>query len=258
MIEFIVIVESDADAQIATKLAERVLVEKIDWLEYEQLQYHFQWSGLKENTEYSCWKDLKQIIVDSQKSLGFQLPKYLGHGKDGPLKIHGAAAIKVLNLVRFLQKTRQIQAILLIRDLDNQPERREGIEQARSEHIDRQPKLEIIIGMADRMREGWVLNGFIALNNNEQQILQTITTQLTFDPCKEAHKLRSNSKEIPDRIRNPKVVLEQLTGGDKYREQKCWEETPLELLRESGVNTGLTAYLDEIEQRLIPIFLKNG
>ena len=57
MSEFVVIVESRADSEIATKLAERVLLEKIEWLDhdYEQLQYHFQWSGLKENTEYSCW-----------------------------------------------------------------------------------------------------------------------------------------------------------------------------------------------------------
>ncbi len=38
MIEFIVIVESGADAETATKLAERVLVEKIDWLDNEQIQ----------------------------------------------------------------------------------------------------------------------------------------------------------------------------------------------------------------------------
>ncbi len=38
MIEFIVIVEGREDAETATKLAERVLVEKIDWLDNEQIQ----------------------------------------------------------------------------------------------------------------------------------------------------------------------------------------------------------------------------
>jgi hypothetical protein len=33
MSEFVVIVESRADSEIATKLAERVLLEKIEWLE---------------------------------------------------------------------------------------------------------------------------------------------------------------------------------------------------------------------------------
>jgi len=240
MIEFVVIVESSADARTATKLAERLLVEKVEWLEHETLQYYFQWSGLQENTEHSCWQDINQIIQNLKQSLGFRPPRYLGHGKDGALKADGAAAIKILNLVRFLQKTRQIKAVLLIRDLDNQSERREGIEQARSEHINRQPKLEIIIGTADRMREAWVLNGFIPSNQQEKQILQEITTELRFNPCDESHRLCSNSWEERDRLRNPKVVVEKLTGGRMQREKQCWEETRLE-------------YIKEIEERLIPI-----
>jgi hypothetical protein len=41
MIEVVVIVESRMDAVTATKLAERILVEKIDWLEPESLQHLF-------------------------------------------------------------------------------------------------------------------------------------------------------------------------------------------------------------------------
>lgn len=256
MIEFVVIVESSADARTAIKLADRVLGEKIEWLEPEMLQHLFQWSGLETGTEHSCWKNINQIIDNFQENSGFRPPRYLGHTKNRPLKADGAAAIKVLNLIRFIQKTRQIKAVLLIRDLDNQPDRREGIEQARSEHIHRQPKLEIVIGTADRMREAWVLNGFIPSNPEETRILEEIKTELNFDPCEESHKLRSNSREKPDRLRNPKVVVEKLTGGNMEREQLCWEETSLEVLRTRGMQTGLTAYIDEIEKRLIPIILK--
>ena len=45
MIEFVVIVESSADARTATKLADRLFVDKIDWLEPEILQHLVQWSG---------------------------------------------------------------------------------------------------------------------------------------------------------------------------------------------------------------------
>lgn len=254
MIEFVVIVESSADARTATKLADRILVEKVDWLEPEILQHLFKWTGLEVGTEHSCWKDIKQIITKS-KNLGFHPPRFLGHGKDGALRSDGAAAIKIINLVRYLQKNRNIKALIFIRDLDNQPERREGIEQARSEQIDRQPKLEIVIGTANRMREAWVLNGFIPLNQEEKRILEEIKTKLNFDPCEESHRLHSNSFEEPDRIRNPKVVLDELTRGKMEREQQCWEETRLEDLRKRGINTGLTGYLHEIEQHLTPIIL---
>lgn len=259
MIEFIVIVESAADARTATKLAERILVEKVDWLEDENLQYCLQWSGLQNGTQHSCWSDVKKIIDDAKEQLKYKPARFLGHDSKGvPLKADGAASIKVLNLVRFLQRTRQIRAVLLIRDLDNQPEqRREGLEQARSEHINRQPQLEIVIGAANPKREAWVLNGFEPSNEGEKQILQEIKTILHFDPCTESHQLRSTSREERDRIRNPKVVVEKLTGGNMEREQQCWEDTSLELLRERGIHTGLTDYIREVEQRLIKIILSN-
>ncbi|MFM6134788.1 MAG: hypothetical protein ACKPCP_11580 [Sphaerospermopsis kisseleviana] len=49
--------------------------------------------------------------------------------------------------------------------------------------------------------------------------------------------------------------MEQLTGKDMEREKLCWEETSLEILRARGVNTGLTAYLQEVEERLSVIIL---
>ncbi|BAZ51938.1 hypothetical protein NIES4103_45970 [Nostoc sp. NIES-4103] len=142
----------------------------------------------------------------------------------------------------------------MIRDLDNQPERREGLEQARSKYINQNPQLEIIIGAANPKREAWVLNGFIP-NNQEERILQEIRTRLNFDPCIESHRLRSTSWEEPDRIRNSKVVVEQLTAKNMEREQQCWEDTSLALLRERGIYTGLTNYILEVEQRLAPIIL---
>jgi hypothetical protein len=254
MIEVIVIVESRMDAVTATKLAERVLVEKVEWLEYESLQHLFKWSGLEVGTEYSCWKDTGDII-DRAKKAGIPTPKFLGHGKTGSLGADGAAAMKILNLIKLLhlKEQRKIAAVLFIRDLDNQPERRKGIKQARLEHEDRQPQIKVVIGTADRMREAWVLNGFTPSNVEETRILKQIKTKLSFDPCEDAHRLRSNSFEEPDRIRNPKVVVEQLTEKDIIREQQCWEETDLEILRSRGTNTGLTKYLNEVEQRLVSI-----
>ncbi|QYX31294.1 hypothetical protein [Sphaerospermopsis torques-reginae] len=255
MVEVIVIVESGADARTAIKLAERVLKEKFDWLDDDSLQYYFQWTGLESETEFSCWRDIIKIIEDAKEKLKYKPSRFLGHDSNGvPLKADGAASIKVLNLVRFLQRTRQIKAILFIRDLDNQPERKEGIEQARLEHLNKTPKLEIIIGAADPKREAWVLNGFIA-SDDEKVILEDIKNKLSFDPSIEPERLRSTSEKEPERIRNIKFIVEQLTGKDMEREKQCWEETSLETLRARGVKTGLMAYLQEVEERLNVIIL---
>ena len=257
MIEFIVIVESGADARTATKLAERVLKEKFDWLDDDILQHCFQWTGLEEGTEFSCWRDIIKIIDDAKEKLKYKPVRYFGHDSNGvPLKADGAASIKVLNLVHFLQRIRQIKAVLFIRDLDNQPERKEGIEQARLEHINKTPKLEIIIGAADPKREAWVLNGFIPSNQQEKQIIEEIKNKLSFDPSIESHRLRATSEKEPERIRNVKVVVEQLTGNME-REKQCWEETNLKHLRERGVDTGLTDYIQEVEERLAAIIVSD-
>ena len=258
MFEAILIVEGSSDVQTATKLAERVLLEKIDWLEPELLENLFRWSGLESDTPYSCWKDIKHIRQRA-KDLGLPIPRFRAHAKSGPPKSDGATTIKILNLIRLiqLQGNRQIRVVILIRDLDNQPERKTGIERSRTEHMGRQPELQIIIGVADRMREAWVLNGFVPSSSQETATLERIKSQLNFNPCEEAHKLRTSLFSEPDRIRNPKVVLNDLTNGDKLREQQCWEETCLDLLRERGICTGLTAYLQEIEQLLVPILTES-
>jgi hypothetical protein len=250
MIEVVVIVESRMDAVTAKKLAERVLVEKVEWLEPENLQHLFTWTGLDVGTDYSCWKNLDDILNRAEKE-GIPKPRFLGHDKTGVLKADGAAALKILKLSRLLnrKKNREINAIVFIRDLDSQRERKHGIEQVRSAYIGEQPRIEIVIGAADRMREAWVLNGFEPLDVTEEKVLAQIKTKLSFDPCEQAHRLQAD----PGEDRNPKVVVKQLTGGDISREQQCWEETDLEILRSRGTKTGLTDYLAEIEQRLIPI-----
>jgi hypothetical protein len=245
MSEFIVVVESRADAEISAKLAERVLLEKVECLELEILDSLIQWSGLESGTEHSCWKNISDII--EHFSSEFKFPRIRSNGK---LKTDGKAASKVMKLISFLQYKlkRDIKAVIFVRDLDNQPERRQHLDQARSEYTG-QPKLEIVIGTADRMREAWVLNGFMPLNPKEEKILKEITKRLTFNPCTEAHRLRSTSSNE----RDPKVIVEKLTDSDISREQQCWEETSLEILHSRGKFTGLTEYLNEVEQRLVPV-----
>jgi hypothetical protein len=252
-------VEAPADARTATKLAERILIEKVDWLDDDNLQYFLQWSGLQNGTKHSCWTDIDKIINEAERQQIFKkFPNIRGHFRDNvPFKAYGATSYKFLTLVRLLQKRRKIKAVLLIVDSDDQPERREGIEQARLKDSEREIPLEVVIGIADRKREAWVLNGFIPSNQEEEQILEEIKSELKFHPCIESHRLREKSETGPNRIRNPKVVLKKLTGGNMEREQQCWEETNLELLRERGIHTGLTAYICEVEQRLIKIILSN-
>ncbi len=108
----------------------------------------------------------------------------------------------------------------------------------------------IILGIADKMREAWVLNGFVAKDDTERKMLDSLKSELALDPVKEAHRLRAPNKSG---TRNPKCFLARLTGEDLEREACCWRETPLDKLRQRGKDTGLEAYLDNLRNRLIPL-----
>jgi hypothetical protein len=80
-------------------------VEKIDWLEPDLLQNLFRWSGLEEETEHSCWKDIGDIIKRAKQS-GHHLPRFRDHRQNGVIKADGAAAIKILKLYQVRQHNR--------------------------------------------------------------------------------------------------------------------------------------------------------
>lgn len=255
MMEFVVIVEAEADFIIATKLAERVLREQApEWLQdlFEQQELFdenllpFKWTGLEPNTEYSRWTKIGDIIKAAK------LPAKLGWGKDGYLKTDGVNTFKLLHLVRRLRRTQDIRAVILIRDQDNQPERRQHIEAARDQggFANLQPSLEMVVGICIPEREAWVLNGFEAKTEVEQKRLDELKNKLKFDPCRQAHRLRGSNKESTQQDRDIKTVLRELTDGVFERERQCWEETSLAVLRDRGEETGLRAYLKDVEALL--------
>lgn len=249
MIEFVIIVESEADFRTASELANRIIVEQIEWIE-PYLSQLLQWRGLSTSTNFTCWKDVK-VAYDEMRTQGIHLPRFLGGRGQGA---DFAASSKILNMIERLKKDRgrNIQAVILIRDLDNQPERRTGIEHARQDSA-----TAVVIGMADGKREAWVLNGYFCQNDDEQSLLSQLIKQLNFDPTLESHRLRATTFDEPDRIRNAKIVLEILTKGNPEREAKCWQNTDLALLLQRGVTTGLTAYMLEVGFCLVPL-LRNS
>jgi hypothetical protein len=135
----------------------------------------------------------------------------------------------------------------LVRDADNQPERLTGLRQARVDPKHYIKPERVAIGVATPEREAWCLCGFIATSDPEHDELKAQHQRLGFDPTKRPHLLRGKAEL------NAKPVLKALTLGDYNREQDCLE-TPLEHLREHGGECGLTEFLAELRDRVVPCF----
>ncbi|WP_253899711.1 hypothetical protein [Corallococcus carmarthensis] len=225
-------------------LADRILVQEIDWLESEMLNMQRQWRGLTPTASFLRWDD----VGDEAARAGFKHVVF-GHFSGEPGAHDAFAARKAMLL--FAALDRQPDAVLLVRDADKDPDRRKGLEQARA---DKPWPFEVVIGVAEPKRECWVLAGFDA-RESEEDTLKQVEQRLSFHPVRDAHKLTAREHGAKN---DAKKALEELTSGNLERERECLRETPLETLRQRGERVGLTQFLSEISERLVPVMDGSG
>jgi hypothetical protein len=234
-LRFAVVYEAIADLQVATELADRVFVESIDWLDEYLLDHQRtwirEWSGAP-----LTWKRIKRSALGS----GF---KVRGLYDEQPAKPDARAAHRAVLYLRYIIP--ELAGILLIRDQDNQTERREGLEQARRK-LDR--AFPVVVGLAVVERECWVISGFDPKDQTEESRLAAERQRLGFDPRQQSEELTACKNDKA--LRSPKRVLRELCGGDHDRESRCWRETLIETLCSRGAKNGLGAYLAEVRDNL--------
>ena len=238
-LRFAVVYESEADFATATELADRALVEAIDWLDEDQLPYFRTWERSDNRGYLLTWKNIKKSALRA----GIAAQGLFGDVPGGPDATAARRAIGYLVEV-FLE----LDGILIVRDQDDQPERRFGLEQARAEVAG---QLSIAIAFAVIERECWVVSGFDPEDTREAEILAAEIRTLGFDPRERSHELTSGKDDTA--LRSPKRVLRQFSGGDRSRERRCWSKPPLERLRERGKHNGLADFLDDIHAVFAPL-----
>ena len=141
-----------------------------------------------------------------------------------------------------------VDAILLIRDMDDQAERMLGLKQARQAYA---VSTTIVIGVAMVERESWIISGFDPANPDEREALAEETRNLGFNPCLRSHELTAGKDNRAKK--SPKRVLAVLTDNSWERQRACWQTAPLAVLEERGLANGLRDYFGEVRQYLAPL-----
>jgi hypothetical protein len=234
-LHFAVVREAPADFQTATELADRVLVESINWLGEDQIEYQRTWLSESGGVSFT-WRGVKKSAL----AAGIDA---IGFFDGAPAEPDARVARRAILYLRHALP--DLAGVLLIRDQDNQPERRAGLEQARRREEGRLP---VVVGLAIVERESWVISGFDPQDDAEESRLAAERQTLGFDPRVGSHEL--NACKDNNAPRSPKRVLRVLCGGDADREYRCWRETTLVTLQERGAENGLTVFLDEVRQKL--------
>jgi hypothetical protein len=241
----LLICEGPSDPRVAKGFAERVLVEHEDllWLRQAPVEAFIPWRGLTENTVYLKWSDVPRLYGDDRT-----MPEYIGgFGEQTPNHMAKAAS----RALRLAQKSNPTAIVLVCDGDEKYEERKAGLEQAREKHATTTNACPVVIGVANRCREAWVLAGFDPRDDRERALLKSLRDKLSFDPIREPHKLQEKNEGEP---RSPKNALRKLLNHDSEREHPSWEETPLETLKQNGEACGLKAYLEEVETKLVPIY----
>jgi hypothetical protein len=238
----LVVCEAAADQRTGACLADRVLCESVDWIDSESIDLHRFWRGLDPGSDHLPWRSVKSLA----KARGVKLH---GHFREEPGFPDASATRLVLELAR--RSEAQPDAVVLLRDSDGETERRTGLEQARSA---KEWPFPIAIGVAHLNRECWVLAGFEPGKSDEERALAAVQSDLGFDPRDRLDSLRGRAGEA----RNAKLILVRLSGGSAEREEACWNECSLDLLRSRGTATGLADFLDEVRSRIVPLFLSTA
>jgi hypothetical protein len=235
-----VVCEARADRDTACGLADRVLLEEVSWLDAETLDSCRKWRGTSPEADFLKWASVR----DECQRVGL---KGL-FGKFGGQPGQPDAYMARRALLLLASSERRPDAVLLVRDSDGDVRRREGLEQARQ---DRPWPFPVVIGLAEPKRECWVLAGFDPKGPEETERLEKSERRLSFHPVREAHRLDAREHGAKN---DAKRALEELSQGDLERERSGLAKTSLAVLAERGAKTGLTVYLREVRERLVPVF----
>ncbi|HEX8440082.1 hypothetical protein [Archangium sp.] len=259
MARLLVFCESPADFETVKGLVDRVLRERgPDWVREllegpsEEAKTGFRdWVPDGEGRNYF---DLHQVSAYASR-LKLRVPQ--GHFSGQPGAAGALMGRTAFHVARELALSgTELDAVLLVWDMDDQgKDRRMGLAQASTyarslDDID----FDIVIGCSDPMREAWVLAGFEPETDAERARLAAMRQELGFNPCDKAHQLdaKKDAKRSPKRVLKALTASEHDTAGEHEREVRCWTEAPLVRLRARGMHSGLTAFLDEAAESLVP------
>jgi hypothetical protein len=226
---------------VVTTLIDHALVARIDWLS-DVVESCRVWRGLHDGEPWHKYTpddvcDLRPVTID-----GVTI-KPQGRIAGEPLKPEASMWRKVLLL--FCRAKPLPEIVVLARDLDGYPDRRAGIEQVRN---GLPWPFTIVAATPDPEIEGWLVSGFLPRDNGERTGLEGLRRELSFDPTTQSHRLTAHPNDAPT---DAKRVLSRLCEDDRDREHACLQR---DVLHQRGDFNGARAFLDEVDQRMVPIF----
>ena len=129
-----VVCEAPADARTGCELADRVVLNEIEWVETDLLDDVRQWRGVQYSDDHLLWRDVRKLAAERRIRVH-------GHFQGEPGAPDAHAALKALLVLHSSDDSPD--AFVLLRDDDGQSERMQGLNQARRRFSDSQ---QVVVG----------------------------------------------------------------------------------------------------------------
>lgn len=235
--------EDQGHFSAVTLLVDAALLVAHTWLS-DVIDEHRSWCGLREDQSWYKYSpsdayDVRPVVIDGVRIAGTATIA----GK----RVEPEAGMWRKVLLLFYHCEPRPDVVLLVRDMDGYRDRRDGMEQVRN---DLPWPFPVVIAAPEPEIEAWHVAGFVPADAKERNALKGLRQRLSFDPALQSHRLTSHPN---DAATDAKRVLDALCGDDLDRRRRCLAD--LGLLRQRGIANGASAFLDEVEKRVIPAFV---
>jgi hypothetical protein len=234
--------EDNGHFTTVTTLVDAALVSAHGWLDGVVAACR-SWRGVHPGEQWYKYDsddafDVSPIVIDGQRIA----PR--GYVRGERLKPEASMWRKVL--LSFCHAKPRPEVVILARDLDGNSDRRAGLVQVRDGLL---WPFKIVFAGPQPEVEAWLVSGFEPQNENERRRATAVRNDLSFDPTTESHRLTSHPN---DARTDAKRVLELLCGGEPDRRDACLQDRSI--LRSRGSKNGARAFLDEVDQQIVPVF----
>lgn len=216
-------------------LTDRVLLERIAWLERTFIEDVRRFLGPTPNNKY--WS-LRHAFKDAREK-GLRIHGHFEGGRGEPDAAQARAQLLLWKL-----HEEPIDVAYLVRDTDHES-REKGVKQAVEAT---KPDFLVLPVLPHPEVEAWHVAGFEPKDKDEHDRLEAVRSQLGFSPPLVPHQLTSTSHGAKT---DAKRVLSHLVADDHDRKNDCLD-APLEKLRERGASCGLAKFIDGVEEHVVP------
>lgn len=225
--------ESPGDARLVSGVGDAVAIEAAHWVDGHPEAFRT-WCGLG----HEAFLDIHAATRRAEA----QGVRTFGHFQDGPGRLDAQLYRNVFAL--FADEDDRPDVVVVSHDTDQDGERLAGFQQAARE---RKWGFTAVHAAAHPEHEAWLLAAFVPQNDAERAALAKLRQELGFDPTKDAGELKSGDETAK---RDAKRILALLCDHAEARERLL--ATPLDVLRERGVPSRLTAFLTDFRAAIGP------